>query len=35
MSQIVLQQKESECVSPCEMAEEVICFLEEKGYLKA
>ncbi|XP_048137429.1 adenylyl-sulfate kinase, chloroplastic-like isoform X3 [Rhodamnia argentea] len=33
--EIVLQQKESECASPCEMAEEVICFLEEKGYLKA
>ncbi|KAF8017312.1 hypothetical protein BT93_H2485 [Corymbia citriodora subsp. variegata] len=29
--EIVLQQKGPECASPCEMAEEVICFLEEKG----
>ncbi|KAI3407564.1 Adenylyl-sulfate kinase [Psidium guajava] len=32
--EIVLRHKEPECASPCEMAEEVICFLEEKGYLK-
>ncbi|XP_056158410.1 adenylyl-sulfate kinase 3-like isoform X1 [Syzygium oleosum] len=33
--EIVLQQKGSECASPYEMAEEVICFLEGKGYLRA
>ncbi|KAK3416542.1 hypothetical protein EUGRSUZ_H02306 [Eucalyptus grandis] len=33
--EIVLQQKGSKCASPCEMAEEVIGFLEEKGYLRA
>ncbi|XP_057492932.1 adenylyl-sulfate kinase, chloroplastic isoform X2 [Actinidia eriantha] len=34
-SEIVLQQKGSVCASPCEMADTVISYLEEKGYLNA
>uniref|UniRef100_A0A5B6ZDE7 Adenylyl-sulfate kinase n=1 Tax=Davidia involucrata TaxID=16924 RepID=A0A5B6ZDE7_DAVIN len=34
-SEIVLQQKEGVCTSPSDMAETVISYLEEKGYLKA
>ncbi|KAM1174985.1 hypothetical protein ACFX2I_027448 [Malus domestica] len=33
--EIVLQQKGGDCVSPGEMAETVISYLEEKGYLQA
>uniref|UniRef100_A0A2N9FPY4 Adenylyl-sulfate kinase n=1 Tax=Fagus sylvatica TaxID=28930 RepID=A0A2N9FPY4_FAGSY len=33
--EIVLQQKEGDCVSPCDMAETVMSYLEEKGYLQA
>ncbi|CAB4284100.1 unnamed protein product [Prunus armeniaca] len=33
--EIVLQQKGSDCVPPGEMAETVISYLEEKGYLQA
>ncbi|XP_050388112.1 adenylyl-sulfate kinase, chloroplastic isoform X2 [Argentina anserina] len=33
--EIVLQQKGRDCVSPSSMAETVISYLEEKGYLKA
>ncbi|CAN6541967.1 unnamed protein product [Malus baccata var. baccata] len=33
--QIVLQQKGTDCVTPGEMAETVISYLEEKGYLQA
>ncbi|XP_021802498.1 adenylyl-sulfate kinase 3-like isoform X2 [Prunus avium] len=33
--EIVLQQKGRDCVLPCEMAETVISYLEEKGYLQA
>ncbi|XP_044470637.1 adenylyl-sulfate kinase 3 [Mangifera indica] len=34
-SEIVLRQKEENCTSPCEMAETVISYLDEKGYLQA
>ncbi|PSS21227.1 Adenylyl-sulfate kinase [Actinidia chinensis var. chinensis] len=34
-SEIELQQKGTICASPCEMAETVISYLEEKGYLNA
>ncbi|KAA8522595.1 hypothetical protein F0562_013044 [Nyssa sinensis] len=34
-SEIVLQQKEGVCVSPSDMAETVMYYLERKGYLKA
>ncbi|KAL5187465.1 Adenylyl-sulfate kinase, chloroplastic [Glycine soja] len=34
-SKIVLQQKGSNCKSPSDMAEEVISYLEENGYLRA
>ncbi|KAG4930606.1 hypothetical protein AAZX31_17G156000 [Glycine max] len=33
--EIVLQQKGSDCKSPSDMAEEVISYLEENGYLRA
>ncbi|XP_044483828.1 adenylyl-sulfate kinase 3-like isoform X1 [Mangifera indica] len=33
--EIVLQQKEDNCASPCEMAETVISYLHVKGYLHA
>ncbi|KAJ0097359.1 hypothetical protein Patl1_28516 [Pistacia atlantica] len=33
--EIVLRQKEDNCASPCEMAETVIAYLDEKGYLQA
>ncbi|XP_023888316.1 adenylyl-sulfate kinase 3 isoform X2 [Quercus suber] len=33
--EIVLQQKGGDCVSPSDMAETVISYLEEKGYLQA
>ncbi|XP_022739984.1 adenylyl-sulfate kinase 3-like [Durio zibethinus] len=33
--ELVLPQKGSNCASPCEMAETVISYLEEKGYLVA
>ncbi|XP_062156273.1 adenylyl-sulfate kinase, chloroplastic isoform X3 [Alnus glutinosa] len=33
--EIVLRQKAGECVPPCAMAETVISYLEEKGYLQA
>ncbi|XP_022751203.1 adenylyl-sulfate kinase 3-like isoform X3 [Durio zibethinus] len=33
--ELVLPQKGNDCASPCEMAETVISYLEEKGYLLA
>lgn len=33
--QIVLKQTEGHCASPCDMAEQVISYLEERGYLQA
>ncbi|OMO56456.1 Adenylylsulfate kinase [Corchorus capsularis] len=33
--ELVLPQNEENCASPCEMAESVISYLEEKGYLQA
>ncbi|GMN37901.1 hypothetical protein TIFTF001_007183 [Ficus carica] len=33
--EIVLSQKGGSCASPCEMAEEVMSYLEEKGFLQA
>eukprot|EP00257_Ricinus_communis_P026822 XP_025014236.1 adenylyl-sulfate kinase, chloroplastic isoform X3 [Ricinus communis] len=33
--EIVLEQKGDYCASPCDMAETVISYLEEKGYLRA
>ncbi|KAL6213291.1 hypothetical protein ACLB2K_012738 [Fragaria x ananassa] len=33
--EIALKHKGGECMSPCEMAEEVISYLEEKGFLQA
>ncbi|KAM5549554.1 adenylyl-sulfate kinase 3 [Rosa sericea] len=33
--EIALRLKGGECASPCEMAEEVISYLEEKGFLQA
>lgn len=33
--EIVLKQEEDSCASPCELAEQVISHLEEKGYLHA
>ncbi|CAB4321013.1 unnamed protein product [Prunus armeniaca] len=33
--QIVLTHEEGVCASPCEMAEEVISYLEDKGFLEA
>ncbi|XP_010679637.1 adenylyl-sulfate kinase, chloroplastic isoform X2 [Beta vulgaris subsp. vulgaris] len=33
--EIVLQQKPDTCTSPCEMAEIVVSYLEEHGYLQA
>lgn len=33
--EIVLSQKGGACTSPCEMAEEVMSYLEEKGFLQA
>ena len=33
--QIVLQQKSDTCTSPCEMAETVVSYLEDHGYLQA
>ncbi|XP_031387751.1 adenylyl-sulfate kinase 3-like isoform X1 [Punica granatum] len=33
--EIVLKQTERDCASPCDMAEQVISYLEEKGYLMA
>ncbi|KAK6923959.1 hypothetical protein RJ641_010159 [Dillenia turbinata] len=33
--EIALRQKGSECDTPCEMAEKVIAYMEENGYLKA
>ncbi|KAG2724151.1 hypothetical protein I3760_01G004800 [Carya illinoinensis] len=33
--EIVIQQKGEDCISPCEMAETVISYLEERGYLQA
>uniref|UniRef100_A0A2C9UX49 APS kinase domain-containing protein n=1 Tax=Manihot esculenta TaxID=3983 RepID=A0A2C9UX49_MANES len=34
-SKIVLKQKEDNCVTSCNMAETVISYLEERGYLRA
>ncbi|XP_037497929.1 adenylyl-sulfate kinase 3 isoform X2 [Jatropha curcas] len=33
--EVTLTQKGNNCVSPCEMAETVISYLEDKGYLEA
>lgn len=33
--EILLQQKGSECMSPSDTAEIVICYLEKNGYLRA
>jgi hypothetical protein len=35
LMQIVIKMKDGECPSPKAMAKQVLCYLEENGYLQA